>query len=49
MASSRTIHRRYALQMGAAALSLPLVHIRSAGAAGKLMVGLIRSLGGGRQ
>ena len=31
--------RRNALQLGAAAAALPLVHIRTAGAAGKLTVG----------
>src|SRR5271169_5914917 len=33
------ISRRKALQAGAAAAALPLVHIRTAGAAGKLSVG----------
>ena len=36
---SKAISRRQALQVGAAATALPLVHIRSAGAAGKLAVG----------
>src|ERR1035437_9098783 len=33
------VSRREALQIGAAAAALPLVHIRTAGAAGKLSVG----------
>jgi len=33
------VTRRNALQLGAAAAALPLVHIRTAGAAGKLIVG----------
>ena len=39
MNKSRHVTRRNALQLGAAAAALPLVHIRSAGAAGKLTVG----------
>ena len=33
------VSRRSALKLGAAAAALPLVHIRTAGAAGKLAVG----------
>ena len=40
MTSKRGVSRRQALKVGAAAAALPLVHIRSAGAAGKLSVGL---------
>ena len=39
MDTSRHVTRRNALQLGAAATALPLVHIRTAGAAGKLTVG----------
>ena len=39
MNTSRRVTRRNALQLGAAATALPLVHIRAAGAAGKLTVG----------
>ena len=39
MKKSRHVTRRNALQLGAAAAALPLVHIRTAGAAGKLTVG----------
>jgi ABC-type glycerol-3-phosphate transport system substrate-binding protein len=39
MNKSRRVTRRNALQLGAAAAALPLVHIRTAGAAGKLTVG----------
>src|SRR5262245_20180786 len=39
MNTSRRVTRRNALQLGAAATALPLVHIRSTGAAGKLTVG----------
>ncbi len=39
MAKSRRITRRSALQTGSAATALPLVHIRSAGAGGKLSIG----------
>ena len=39
MNRSRHVTRRNALQLGAAAAALPLVHIRTAGAAGKLTVG----------
>ena len=39
MNPSRHVTRRNALQLGAAAAALPLVHIRTAGAAGKLTVG----------
>ncbi|MGA8198370.1 MAG: hypothetical protein WB902_33965, partial [Acetobacteraceae bacterium] len=39
MNRSRRLTRRNALQLGAAAAALPLVHIRTAGAAGKLTVG----------
>ena len=39
MNRSRHVTRRSALQLGAAAAALPLVHIRTAGAAGKLTVG----------
>ena len=39
MNKSRHVTRRNALQLGAAAAALPLVHIRTAGAAGKLTVG----------
>jgi len=40
MTSKRSVSRRQALKVGAAAAALPLVHIRSAGAAGKLSVGV---------
>ena len=39
MAGTNRISRRSALRIGAAASALPLVHIRSAGAAGKLSIG----------
>jgi len=39
MDTSRRVTRRNALQLGVAATALPLVHIRTAGAAGKLTVG----------
>ena len=39
MNKSRHVTRRDALRLGAAAAALPLVHIRTAGAAGKLTVG----------
>jgi hypothetical protein len=39
MNRSRHVTRRSALQLGVAAAALPLVHIRTAGAAGKLTVG----------
>ena len=39
MNRSRHVTRRSALQLGAAAAALPLVHIRTAGAAGKLTLG----------
>ena len=39
MSRPRRVTRRNALQLGAAAAALPLVHIRTAGAAGKLSVG----------
>ena len=39
MSRPRRVTRRNALQLGAAAAALPLVHIRTAGAAGKLKVG----------
>ena len=39
MTTSRHVSRRNALQLGAAAAALPLVHIRTAGAAGKLTLG----------
>ena len=39
MNRSRRVTRRSALQLGTAAAALPLVHIRTAGAAGKLTVG----------
>ncbi len=40
MTSSRPVTRRTALKIGAAATTLPLVHIRTAHAAGKLTVGM---------
>ena len=40
MAKARTISRRKALKAVAAAVALPLVHVRTAGAAGKLSLGL---------
>jgi hypothetical protein len=40
MNKSRSVTRRHALQLGATAAALPLVHIRTAGAAGKLTVGI---------
>ena len=39
MKRERKVSRRRALKLGAAAATLPLVHIRTAGAAGKLAVG----------
>src|SRR5277367_5797332 len=39
MIRSRHVTRRNALQLGVAATVLPLVHIRTAGAAGKLAIG----------
>ena len=39
MNKSRHVTRRNALQLGVTAAALPLVHIRTAGAAGKLTVG----------
>jgi hypothetical protein len=39
MSRERRISRRSALKLGAAATALPLVHIRTAGAAGKLAIG----------
>jgi hypothetical protein len=39
MNKSRYVTRRHALQLEATAAALPLVHIRTAGAAGKLTVG----------
>ena len=39
MSRLRRITRRKALKLGSAAAALPLVHIRTAGAAGKLTVG----------
>ena len=39
MTKPRNVTRRNAMQLGAAAATLPLVHIRTAGAAGKLTVG----------
>ena len=39
MTKQRNVTRRNAMQLGAAAATLPLVHIRTAGAAGKLTVG----------
>jgi hypothetical protein len=39
MSNSRTISRRETVKLAAAAAALPLVHIRTAGAAGKLIVG----------
>ena len=39
MIKSKKVSRRSALKLGAAAAALPLVHIRTAGAAGKLAVG----------
>jgi hypothetical protein len=39
MARSNRFSRRRSLQIAAAASTLPLVHIRTAGAAGKLAVG----------
>ena len=40
MSKPRRVTRRSALKIGAAATALPLVHIRTAGAAGKLALGL---------
>ena len=39
MIRSGKVSRRRALKLGAAAAALPLVHIRTAGAAGKLSIG----------
>ena len=41
MSQTRRVSRRTALKIGAGAAALPLVHIRTAGAAGKLNVGLV--------
>jgi len=41
MNKSNRVTRRNTLRMGAAAAALPLVHIRTAGAAGKLSIGLL--------
>src|SRR5208283_6104967 len=40
MTTKRPISRRKAVKLGAAAAALPLVHIRTAGAAGKLSLAL---------
>ncbi len=40
MKSSRSVTRRRTLKLAAAATALPLVHIRGAGAAGKLQIGV---------
>src|SRR5665213_2368328 len=40
MKSSRPVTRRGALKLAATATALPLVHIRTAGAAGKLNIGV---------
>ena len=37
---TRRMTRRSAMQLAAAAITLPLVHIRTAGAAGKLSISL---------
>ncbi len=39
MIKSKKVSRRGALKLGAAAAALPLVHIRTAGAAGKVAIG----------
>src|SRR5271169_3804162 len=39
MLKPRAVSRRQAVKLGAAAAALPLVHIRTAGAAGKLSIG----------
>src|ERR1700712_2914079 len=39
MSKTWTVSRRRAVKLGAAAAALPLVHIRTAGAAGKLNIG----------
>ncbi len=39
MTKSFKLSRRQALKLGAAATALPLVHIRTAGAAGKVAIG----------
>ena len=39
MIKSKRVSRRSALKLGAAAAALPLVHIRTAGAAGKVAIG----------
>jgi hypothetical protein len=39
MKTFRPVTRRNALKLGAAATALPLIHIRTAGAAGKLSIG----------
>src|ERR1700682_3005615 len=41
MFRSSSMTRRRALQSGARAIALPLVHIRTAGAAGKLNIGVL--------
>ncbi len=40
MQTTKRVSRRNALKLGAAATALPLVHIRTAGAAGKLKMAL---------
>ena len=49
MTRKRMITRRGALKLGAAASALPLVHIRTASAAGKVSVGILGPLGASRQ
>ena len=39
MVASHPLSRRKALKLGAAAAALPLVHVRAAGAAGKVSIG----------
>ena len=39
MIASHPLSRRKALKLGAAAAALPLVHVRAAGAAGKVSIG----------
>ena len=49
MATRYRVTRRQALRIGAAATALPLVHIRTAGAAGQGVDRLLGPLGTGRQ
>ena len=45
----RHVTRRNAIKLGAATAALPLVHIRTAGAAGKLSLAIVGPLGSDRR